>query len=546
MQPAALPRPENFAPPEAERGERLVAASLTAADVLRAAEHDILEAKSDIDTARESIRESGEFPAFKPANETEELQAIEAEVDAAWEDLSKEVTEAEMPEDQETKLAELRERLETLAEAPECSIDDLEALCDDASRHAETKELVIGRLNDLIGKKCAESFFTDPEYRAQIRAIQEQLRTPIKEDGPMLSEQNDLKALVMFKEMFGTHIRDIAQALDLSTHESKLSYDPEKRPVFDIRMGVFNDDGEFDGVIGAGYRMRDEDGGESVIFRQFIRTVEKTAEGEDKTSLRVEHETFELADSLKSKGIAAKVTKASLEQYDAIGADEITLHADIDVGGYAWASYGYGWDSRVMSGQYFLKQRQETAVAELRAKNPTADKKEESRVRSEARKRASEEYARMSPQEHLQILGERVSEIAREGRNRALSAFREAGLVDANGASSDPKVRELLTAFSRAEENPLAVTPQHLAAIGKDGPILRKAVSGKWYSEDAFNAAVASGEEEGELPEQPGQFHAGKIGLLGSDWYGTVELKPDGAQGGKNRSLLEKKISRAS
>lgn len=55
----------------------------------------------------------------------------------------------------------------------------------------------------------------------------------------------------------------------------------------------------------------------------------------------------DLPTRLKSKNIAAQITKKSLELYDQSNIDEIGLHA-VEVGGYAWASYGYGWDEDKM------------------------------------------------------------------------------------------------------------------------------------------------------------------------------------------------------
>jgi hypothetical protein len=32
--------------------------------------------------------------------------------------------------------------------------------------------------------------------------------------------------------------------------------------------------------------------------------------------------------------------------------------------------------------------------------------------------------------------------------------------------------------------------------------------------------------------------------MLGNDWYGRIDLKADGPQGGKNRTLLEQKVAK--
>lgn len=55
----------------------------------------------------------------------------------------------------------------------------------------------------------------------------------------------------------------------------------------------------------------------------------------------VEHELFELNKELQGNGISRKVFKALYEQYRITGVERIELFANIDIGGYAWARYGF-------------------------------------------------------------------------------------------------------------------------------------------------------------------------------------------------------------
>lgn len=55
----------------------------------------------------------------------------------------------------------------------------------------------------------------------------------------------------------------------------------------------------------------------------------------------VEHELFDLDKELQGQGVSRKVFKALYEQYRVTGVERIELYANIDIGGYAWARYGF-------------------------------------------------------------------------------------------------------------------------------------------------------------------------------------------------------------
>lgn len=67
--------------------------------------------------------------------------------------------------------------------------------------------------------------------------------------------------------------------------------------------------------------------------------------GEDGV-LTVEHRLFEVDKDYQGKGLSKAVLRAFYEEYRAVGVDKITVHANIDVGGYTWARYGFQADSR--------------------------------------------------------------------------------------------------------------------------------------------------------------------------------------------------------
>ncbi len=55
----------------------------------------------------------------------------------------------------------------------------------------------------------------------------------------------------------------------------------------------------------------------------------------------VDHELFSLPKALQGKGISKQVFKALYEQYKVAGVERMDVCANIDIGGYTWARYGF-------------------------------------------------------------------------------------------------------------------------------------------------------------------------------------------------------------
>ena len=71
-----------------------------------------------------------------------------------------------------------------------------------------------------------------------------------------------------------------------------------------------------------------------IIERQFYRD---PSTGD----LLVEHESMRLPASMQNKGIGKDVLREQIAFYDKLGVTKVRLHANIDVGGYAWARAGW-------------------------------------------------------------------------------------------------------------------------------------------------------------------------------------------------------------
>lgn len=78
-----------------------------------------------------------------------------------------------------------------------------------------------------------------------------------------------------------------------------------------------------------------EEGGES--FASLSREFKKAENG----TLTVNHDYFALANENQDRGLAKQFLKGSIATYRELGVSKVETHANINVGGYAWAKYGF-------------------------------------------------------------------------------------------------------------------------------------------------------------------------------------------------------------
>lgn len=387
--------------------------------------------------------------------------------------------------------------------------ETLDQIADLDPKNEGIRRLFAEKMATNVGKKYAERILSDAGYRQSLSKLQETLSKRYGgEESPMLCEKTPLQDLVAINEILGNRAESIVKTLDLRSYGRGLDTglrftkmpDGNYSDLIKVFGTTFDDEGNlvdaqvdvgftFDGVGPDGKPNKEN----ALIHRSFMRQMRELPDGTLKTEFIVRHELFDLPSSIKGGGLAAEVTRSSLAEYDKLGADAIALSANIDVGGYAWASYGYGWDVE----KYNLK-------------------------------KTSGEWLKAD-----------IQTVA-VGIRTFMST-----LEDAEGTVTDAQKQDILDALEKIAQNPLACTPQFLAGIGKGGPVLQRGESGKWYTNEAFQQAVKDGRERGEAGDFKGPMHAGKFGMLGSHWQGRLDLKPDGPQGGKNRKLLEEKISRS-
>lgn len=73
------------------------------------------------------------------------------------------------------------------------------------------------------------------------------------------------------------------------------------------------------------------------VSRDMTRTIKREPDG----SITVEHNTFFVSESGQAKGIAKQILAQSMAAYQKLGVSRIELDANMKVGGYAWAKFGF-------------------------------------------------------------------------------------------------------------------------------------------------------------------------------------------------------------
>lgn len=86
--------------------------------------------------------------------------------------------------------------------------------------------------------------------------------------------------------------------------------------------------------------------GENLILRKFYK--------EDGRNV-VEHSYFEIEKKLQGSGISKTIFRDLVQEYEKAGVDEIRVYANIDVGGYTWAKYGFKSNSSTTVGMIIKK-----------------------------------------------------------------------------------------------------------------------------------------------------------------------------------------------
>lgn len=423
-----------------------------------------------------------------------ELEKLKQEAEAAHAEFVKAVAKAEQLPLEPEQAQEQAERALYDVEAT----DDLERIADACSQSMELKGRVLEQWASELGKKSAERLLEDATYRREVADLSRKLREPLRPDAPAALPEAHLKNTIVLMETLGANAVELARANDLGSYASDLAFDmAEGQGAFFIdRSSVDAETGELTGDVQLSLAYKTANGEGADILRKFSRTKREDGSFEK----LAEHTKFELPLSLQEGGIAAKALAGTLAQYEAMEMDAIELNANINVGGYAWAQYGFGYeegkhseaDIENMGADY--ESSLSTVLQQLELAEPSYD----------------EETGTMYLSFKDETLGARIAPLL-----EALKASR---------------------------------TPQETAAVGMDGPFFCRNKDGDWrLFEDRAEAKTysdslrTSGNED---KDYSGVMHAGKLALMNKLWRGRLELNRRGSQKGKNLGLLKAALAR--
>jgi GNAT superfamily N-acetyltransferase len=80
------------------------------------------------------------------------------------------------------------------------------------------------------------------------------------------------------------------------------------------------------------------------MYERPVIRMNRTATLDAAGNLQVEHGLFKIDPEFQGLGLAGRANAAMEDWYRSMGVSRITLTANIDVGGYAWAKAGWDWD----------------------------------------------------------------------------------------------------------------------------------------------------------------------------------------------------------
>ncbi len=494
-----------------------------------------------MDDAIRAIDQAWEMAADDPLG-AQQLEQLRQEAAAAKAELDSSIAAAEADFDIDVEVGESVVETEDVGEtvaAVEAMLDktdgyfgDLDALAETAAKGGEARQAILEHMRYRLGNRAAD-ILDSPELRRELAGMAERLKGRLGgENGPKICEALTLSQLMGLRETMGADPEKFLAAIDVKKRMeaagsgAAMEYSPGS--LLDVTESwVDEKTGELVSSVTARMLQSVEPDSALLIERVFKREVVNGPDGRPRVAKNVEHSLFEMPDHLKANGLAADVTRDSLAEYDKMGIDTIKLHANIDMGGYAWAVYGYGWDKKEM------------AKRVLQSKDSRERDVEVGGVKKKAKDLSPQELETMVDQEADFLNAEAVAEVMSKGRQELADAFAEVGHADAEA---------LLRQFDQLAKNDLTITPQSLAEFGRQGSklFLDTRTPETWHTAESLAAAVRDGRLSAEDAKDIGKkpFHAGKIVLRNANWHGKIDLKTDGPQGGKNRELLERYLNK--
>ncbi len=371
-----------------------------------------------------------------------------------------------------------------------------------------------------VGKKFAEKLLTDKAYRESLMQTTEVLEGSMSGGGPKICEARSLRNLVAMHEIFrnesgeGSSLRDVLNAMNLTRHTPDLKHIENPDPILKIDTLSFDDaTGDITTTLDAKLYFDDPSGSGNQVVRNFELN-ESRVDGQPAREKMVHHESFVLADQLQGSGLAAELLNDSFTEYEKMGVDSVSLKANDTVGGYTWASSGFGFDKDKNAQLRLINKR----ISEASKKKGSAlSSSEVTGIRMDTIK----EFEGTPDEEKNELYKGFVKNLIDDAKT-----LFTAKLTQKEIDVTRPEVAEILAEFdelmdeSKIPDKLLTITPQDIALVGRGKFTLYSDEENNWYTKDELAEAEKNGLDRKKAGIR--ENHAGKLGLLGSGWYGKA------------------------
>lgn len=437
--------------------------------------------------------------------------------------------------------AEIFDALDSLKEDTTKDIGKkIEAISVFAARNPYNRKRILDDLYYFLGPEYIEKILDNSEYRKEIAIFERELAKDY--NGVLLMEDINIKALVAVSEMFGTWEKLYAfiESLDLKSRIEAVDKTQVLIPVLHIDRDTMEastifpvvvstlktDDYEvFLPSIETTFDYQNQDG-EDCDFCQKI-WVQKNASGE--LEKRASLSILRFPESFQSNGFGKELIKDLIIKYKELDVARLELEANIAVGGYAWAVYGFGWNKEEMSINYFKRNYQSDYRA-LRV-----DLSNEGRLLSVSEEDFNDFFSDKLGKSVGDIFQESLVFLLNKIEHKIANVFLQTGCKDDQDWEKDFAILK-----SKIADNTL--TPQDIAVFKKEGPFFYNFDynSRFWWTDEELTRLAEKHPElsMGVQKSLKHKFHLGKMALYGSRWFGQVELNDQGEQKGRNLKML--------
>ncbi len=226
------------------------------------------------------------------------------------------------------------------------------------ARESKSGKVIEEALVSTVGAKFGKELWENPAYREQLRAVSEDLRQPLGgPDSPMVGSDLDLPRLVAMESyMGGVKPSELARSVDFLSNKGVregVSY-ASSEGVLQVNNAQFEEGtGElmdFQFELAVGYR---EGSSEGEMKRLYKLRTQVDAEGNRYQEKIAKLDLIKVPpDSFGQKGLMKESFRQTFAKQKEMGLAGETLMANIDIGNYAWAVAGYGWDKDTMASEY--------------------------------------------------------------------------------------------------------------------------------------------------------------------------------------------------